>query len=152
MACKRSGVRAPLPPPKVLMFHLYILWSESRKRFYVGHSSDLEDRLVRHNEGRSKATKAGCPWLLVHNESYDTKSEAVRRELEIKGWKVCCTNLRAYCRAFRLTRKGQGFESFRHHRLVRGFISRIYTSPSKIFGHSNESSFPFWRFMYPEMG
>ena len=54
------------------MFHLYILWSESRKRFYVGHSADLDDRLLRHNEGRSKATKAGGPWQLVHQETYDT--------------------------------------------------------------------------------
>ncbi len=78
---------SPLTSTKVLMFNLYILWSQSRTRFYVGHSADLDDRLLRHNEGRSKATKAGGPWQLVHQETYDSKSEAVRRELEIKCWK-----------------------------------------------------------------
>ena len=87
MACKRSGVRAPLPPPNLEMFFLYILWSEKLSRFYVGHSSDLDDRLLRHNSGRSKSTKGGLPWILVHFEEFETKQLAVTRELEIKAWK-----------------------------------------------------------------
>ena len=87
MACKRSGVRAPLPPPNLEMFFLYILWSESSKKFYVGHSADLDGRLLRHNSGRSKSTKGGLPWILVHSEEFETKQLAVTRELEIKGWK-----------------------------------------------------------------
>ncbi len=66
---------------------LYILWSESRKRFYVGHSADLDDRLLRHNSGRSKSTKGGLPWILVYSEEFETKQLAVTRGLEIKGWK-----------------------------------------------------------------
>ncbi|MBS1703294.1 MAG: GIY-YIG nuclease family protein [Armatimonadetes bacterium] len=69
------------------MFFVYILWSESRQRFYMGHSADLEDRLTRHNEGRSKATKPGVPWILKYTEDFETKALAVRRELEIKSWK-----------------------------------------------------------------
>jgi putative endonuclease len=69
------------------MFFFYILWSESRNRFYVGHSEDLVDRLLRHNEGRSKATKGGEPWILMYREEFLTKQLAVHRELEIKSWK-----------------------------------------------------------------
>ena len=69
------------------MFYLYILWSESRKRFYIGHSSDLDDRLLRHNSGRSKSTKGGLPWILVHSEEFETKQLAFASELEIKAWK-----------------------------------------------------------------
>jgi putative endonuclease len=69
------------------MFTVYVLWSESRRRFYVGHASDLDDRLARHNQGRSKSTASGAPWLHVYSEQFATRGEAVRREREIKGWK-----------------------------------------------------------------
>jgi len=66
------------------MFSVYILFSESRNRFYVGQTNDLTDRIRRHNEGRNKATKSGGPWVLVYAEEFGTRSEAVRRESEIK--------------------------------------------------------------------
>ncbi len=40
---------------------VYILYSSSLNRHYVGHSQDMTDRLSRHNAGRSKATKNGIP-------------------------------------------------------------------------------------------
>ena len=69
------------------MFSVYILYSRSRKQFYVGITSDLEERLRRHNEGRSKATKPGIPWELIHVERFSTRGESVTREREIKAWK-----------------------------------------------------------------
>ena len=69
------------------MHYFYILYSEKRDRYYYGHSSDVDIRLVRHNEGWSKSTKSGIPWKLVYYEKYSTNSEAIKRELEVKGWK-----------------------------------------------------------------
>ena len=69
------------------MFSVYILYSRSRKQFYVGVTSDLEERLRRHNVGRSKATKPGIPWELVFVERFVTRGQAVVREREIKAWK-----------------------------------------------------------------
>jgi len=69
------------------VFYLYILQSEKTGRYYVGSTGDLLDRLRRHNSGYSKATKAGVPWKLVYTEEFATKSDAYRRELEIKAWK-----------------------------------------------------------------
>jgi putative endonuclease len=68
-------------------YYVYVLWSESRAKFYVGSCADIDDRLVRHNAGRSKYTRTGTPWLLVHSEQFASRSEAVRRESEIKSWK-----------------------------------------------------------------
>jgi predicted GIY-YIG superfamily endonuclease len=34
-----------------------------------------------------RATKASRPWELVHLEEFESRSLAVRRELEIKSWK-----------------------------------------------------------------
>ena len=69
------------------MYFCYILFSKSKNRFYVGHTSDLDDRLARHNEGRSSATKHGVPWELVYTEKFESRAEAMARESEIKSWK-----------------------------------------------------------------
>jgi putative endonuclease len=69
------------------MFWVYILYSEKTDRYYVGQTNNITDRLERHNEGRNKATKAGMPWVLVHTETYGTRSEAVQRETQIKARK-----------------------------------------------------------------
>jgi putative endonuclease len=69
------------------VFYLYILRSDKTSRHCVGSTGDLADRLRRHNSGYSKSTKHGVPGVLVHAESFQTKSEAVLRELQIKSWK-----------------------------------------------------------------
>ena len=69
------------------MFYTYILQSKITTKFYIGSTGNLEDRLIRHNNGRSKATKAGIPWKLVYTEKFETRSEACRREVELKSWK-----------------------------------------------------------------
>ncbi len=66
------------------MFIVYILFSTSQNKYYIGHTSDMNDRLTRHNQGRSKSTKSGSPWIVVYTEEYETKSEAYKRETEIK--------------------------------------------------------------------
>jgi putative endonuclease len=66
------------------MFVTYILYSESKDRYYVGHTEDLETRLTYHNNGRVKSTKNFRPWICVYFEKFETKLEANRRELEIK--------------------------------------------------------------------
>ncbi|MBO3699530.1 GIY-YIG nuclease family protein [Roseivirga sp. E12] len=65
-------------------FYVYIIYSETRDRYYVGSCDNLTNRLVDHNAGRSTYTKRGKPWVLKYSEVYDTRSEARRREAEIK--------------------------------------------------------------------
>ncbi len=67
-----------------MVYTVYILYSESLERYYTGHTHNLDDRLARHNHGRSKATKSGTPWQLVYTETCPTRSEAMRREQQIK--------------------------------------------------------------------
>ena len=59
----------------------------SLDRYYVGHSKNILDRIKRHNAGWSKATKAGIPWKLMYEETFETKSAAYQRELAIKSKK-----------------------------------------------------------------
>jgi len=57
------------------------------EKFYIGSTGDIEDRLRRHNGGRSKATRSGKPWKLMYTESFETRGEAVAREKQLKRWK-----------------------------------------------------------------
>jgi putative endonuclease len=66
------------------MYYTYIIYSESSDKYYIGHTHDLLLRLQRHNEGWTRSTKSGIPWQLVYNEEFETKSQAMKREYEIK--------------------------------------------------------------------
>ena len=69
------------------MCYLYILYSESIDRYYIGITIELETRLARHNRGGSKSTKRGVPWKLMHTELFSTKGEAMKRESYLKRQK-----------------------------------------------------------------
>ncbi|MFZ4456243.1 MAG: GIY-YIG nuclease family protein [Bacteroidales bacterium] len=64
------------------MYSTYILYSEKTNRFYIGSTGNLEERLSRHNRGRSIYTRTGIPRKLVYQEQFETKSEAYHRELK----------------------------------------------------------------------
>ena len=68
------------------MFKVYVLYSSSFDKIYVGHTSNLEARLKSHNELSTKGwTIKFRPWTLIHTEDLPTKSEAIRRERELKS-------------------------------------------------------------------
>ncbi len=66
------------------MYYVYILYSPSHDRYYVGQTSDLSHRLSRHNAGLVTSTKGYVPWELVYYESYSSRSESMSRERKIK--------------------------------------------------------------------
>jgi putative endonuclease len=66
-------------------YYVYILQSEKDGTFYIGHTNNLEERINRHNEGRSHFTRAKTPWKLIYHEVYGSRAEAMRREREMKG-------------------------------------------------------------------
>ncbi len=88
MAAIASG---EIPPkaekPTVKMFYVYILKSDKVNRYYTGHSKDYNKRLNEHNKGKVRSTKPYIPWKVVYIEKFDKKSDAFKRELEIKKYK-----------------------------------------------------------------
>ncbi len=67
------------------MFLVYVLYSPSANKFYVGYTSNLQSRLLSHNvDGTKDWTKRHRPWNLVYTESYESKSKALKREKELK--------------------------------------------------------------------
>jgi putative endonuclease len=69
-------------------YEVYILRSQKNGRHYIGYTSDLDRRLIQHNEGINRSTKSGIPWGIIYTEpGYKSRKEALRREKEIKSWK-----------------------------------------------------------------
>ena len=66
------------------MWYTYIIYSESIRKFYTGFTDNLNRRLERHNSGWGKFTSSGIPWRLVYFERFTSKTEAIKRENEIK--------------------------------------------------------------------
>jgi predicted GIY-YIG superfamily endonuclease len=55
--------------------------------YYVGHTDNLTERILRHNSARaSKWTACRLPIKIVYNESYENEEQAILRERQIKRW------------------------------------------------------------------
>lgn len=69
------------------MYKVYILECAD-KTLYVGSTNNLEKRLLEHNTSKKGAhyTKIRRPVVLKYSETFETLSEARKREAEIKGW------------------------------------------------------------------
>ncbi|WP_408733696.1 GIY-YIG nuclease family protein [Flavobacterium nakdongensis] len=48
--------------------------------FYNGFTSNLEERLIRHNQNNKGFTGNFNDWTIVYTENYSSKEESVKRE------------------------------------------------------------------------
>ena len=70
------------------MHFLYILYSVSLTKHYVGQSLNVKERLSYHNsEWNSIWTKRGKPWRLVGEFAFPTKTDALIAERFVKNLK-----------------------------------------------------------------
>ncbi|HEC20969.1 MAG TPA: GIY-YIG nuclease family protein, partial [Candidatus Peregrinibacteria bacterium] len=71
------------------MFTVYILYNP-QQRTYVGFSDNFKERLKEHNNIHGKKrgwTRLKGPWRLLHKEEFKNKTEALKREKELKTGK-----------------------------------------------------------------
>ena len=66
---------------------VYILRSIIDQSYYIGSTANPEERLTRHNQGRSQYTKSKRPWEMIFIEEFPDRSAATKRENEIKSRK-----------------------------------------------------------------
>lgn len=71
----------------MMFYYVYILKSTVNQSTYIGQTSNLEERSKRHNQKREQSTKKYAPYIIVHTEKFNTRSEAMRRERQIKAYK-----------------------------------------------------------------
>ncbi|WP_299336763.1 GIY-YIG nuclease family protein [uncultured Psychroserpens sp.] len=70
------------------MCHTYILFSETIDTYYVGYTcDDLIERLRKHNTNHKGYTGRANDWKVVYSETFVSKTEAYKREREIKSKK-----------------------------------------------------------------
>ena len=70
------------------MFNTYILYSQLLDRYYIGFTADdIKCRLAKHLANHRGFTGKAKDWILVYQQSFITKQEAMQREKEIKSWK-----------------------------------------------------------------
>jgi len=71
-------------------YYVYVLLNPEGKS-YVGQTTDLRRRVAQHNDpdfrGALHTKRHKGPWRLIHREEYPTRSEAMRRERELKSGK-----------------------------------------------------------------
>ncbi len=68
------------------MWFVYILLCQDNS-LYTGITNDLQARFKAHLSGKaSKYTRAHLPIKIIYQENVLDKSEALKRELEIKSW------------------------------------------------------------------
>jgi len=70
-----------------MMYFVYILQCAD-DTLYTGITTDLNRRINEHNGAKEGAryTKTRQPVALKYSEQHETKSEALKREIEIKSW------------------------------------------------------------------
>ena len=66
------------------MFYVYIIYSKDFDIYYKGFSENVAQRLLYHNENRSRYTSNKGIWTLVYSKAFETKKEALVEELRLK--------------------------------------------------------------------
>jgi len=69
------------------MYSFYILYSKETDRYYIGHTSNLVERLRKHNSNHKGFTGRAQDWKIVYTEDFSDKKEAYFRERQVKSWK-----------------------------------------------------------------
>ena len=67
------------------MFVVYCLRTLKTGNLYTGLTNNIERRLIEHNQGRNRSTKAYIPYVLLFTEPFDTRIEARKREKYLKS-------------------------------------------------------------------
>lgn len=66
------------------IWFVYILECRDQT-YYTGTTNNLEKRVLKHNSGKgAKYTASRIPVKLIYNETYENKSDALKREHQIK--------------------------------------------------------------------
>ncbi|MDH3649488.1 MAG: GIY-YIG nuclease family protein [Saprospiraceae bacterium] len=68
-----------------MKYHVYILYSPSLARFYVGQTNDLKNRVREYNNGESQFTSTGIPWTLLWSTTKPSFRAAELLEEKLKN-------------------------------------------------------------------
>ena len=70
-----------------MTYFVYLIVSNlknNKQISYVGYTNNLKRRVKLHNEGKGAKFTRGKKWKLVYYEKYDSKSNAMKNEFQLK--------------------------------------------------------------------
>jgi putative endonuclease len=67
------------------MYYVYVIKSIKYLSRYIGSTKNIAQRVKEHNQGKCRYTKGRAPWILVYQEEFFTRSEAMKREKFLKS-------------------------------------------------------------------
>lgn len=68
-----------------MVYKVYILYSLKDHKLYVGCTTNIDKRLIKHNNGGVLATRYRRPLVLIFSEKFDNKADAFNRERFLKS-------------------------------------------------------------------
>ena len=71
-----------------MTYTVYILYSQTHNKIYIGYTSNLIERFKSHNYLSNDGwTVQYRHWIVIYCEYFDSKSEAMKRETALKSGK-----------------------------------------------------------------
>ncbi len=64
-----------------MQYFVYIIYSFKKDKYYVGQTENIERRVAEHNIRKNLGAD---DWVLRYKEVFENRSEAMKRETEIK--------------------------------------------------------------------
>ena len=68
-----------------MKFYVYIIYSLDFDKYYVGQTSNFDERILRHNSGYEKFTAPYKPWIKSLIVVKETRSDAMELERKLKN-------------------------------------------------------------------
>lgn len=69
----------------IMFYYVYVLQSLKDKKFYIGFTTNLKNRVKDHNNGINISTRNRKPLKLIYFEGYINKGDALGREKFLKS-------------------------------------------------------------------
>lgn len=77
--------KSDFPSDVLSGYFVYVFFSIKDKKFYVGFTHNLEQRLKDHSSGNVDSTRARRPLQLIHYEYFTNEDDARAREVFLKS-------------------------------------------------------------------
>ena len=67
-------------------YFVYMLLTKRKGKYisYVGYTSNLENRLIKHNNSKGAKFTKGSSWKLIYYKKYKKKNIALKEEYKLK--------------------------------------------------------------------
>ena len=70
-----------------IMYYVYVIYNKKHKKIYIGQCENVPIRLDQHNNkffNKCYTARFDGNWELIHQEEYNTRIEALKREKQLK--------------------------------------------------------------------